>query len=115
MPSVDIPGRITAVEYSDDAVNIQSVSPGTSGAPSQISRDGVLTVVIVQSPTTSSYVELPSDGEVGDVVEVHGNSGASANIVAPSGESLELQASSVPTPAVFRKIGATLWGAVKGA
>lgn len=89
---------------------IQMVNAGSDVVPGEISRDSQWTIVLAHTTTANTYVKLPDDCEIGDVVEVHTDSGAAIGIYPPDGETLERQAPYVETPRMLRKLTATLWG-----
>lgn len=88
----------------------------STGAP--IERSGGTTVVVVSSTETDHAVVLPSDAEIGDIVEVHqldAGSDSNVTICAPSGTnfgatSLLLTRTIGGSTGIFRKLSATLWG-----
>lgn len=98
----------------------QSVTPGTSGSPGVISRDGELTIVLSAGGSTSSiiYVQLPSGCSVGDIVEVYCPQDPiywSVFVMPPSGETFcPIVTGAGNHGAVinnrFRKISSTQWG-----
>jgi hypothetical protein len=115
------------------APTTQLVTAGTSSAPTVINRDGALTValvsgVVVPSPdcanglfdNTQSYVQLPSDASVGDVVEVYdlrppladhcGLTWGGSTVLLPSGETLINEEGSSDSAGVYRKLTSTQWG-----
>lgn len=95
---------------------IQQITGGPVGSPGLITRDSQWTIVIVDTSqnggVTDIYCQLPSDSEVGDVVEVHNiNNGGNAVVaLAPSGE--ETTGVLPAAKHFYRKITSTVWGYV---
>lgn len=90
--------------------SIQQVTAGISSSPAAIARDSQWTIVAATVSGGSGYVVLPSDAEIGDLVEVHnapGNSNA-PTVVVPSSNTLLGQNG----PAFYRKINTSLWNGI---
>lgn len=99
----------------------QPVVGGFSTAPTPISRDGSVTVALIDTRSSTAlgrYVELPTGAQVGDLVEAYysvpdgtANYG-SPLAVPPSGEGFHhYNVSSVPCDsASFRKLSTSIWG-----
>lgn len=72
-------------------------------------------VVLVTTTQSSSHVQLPSDAEIGDVVEVHlvNETHVKVFMDTPSGESIIFTGEvHHGTGCLFRKLSSTLWGRV---
>lgn len=102
--------------------SVQSVAGSTdSGSPTSISRDGQLTIVQVEATTDHTYVQLPGDAEVGDVVEVwitspsthYSGSPGVVTVYPPASQyfvwSRNGGNTSAPGPSTFRKLGSDAW------
>lgn len=93
---------------------IQTVD--AENTPAVIVRDSQWTIVlahITSQFSNENNVILPSDCEIGDVVEIHSdhaNFNLAVNIYAPSGDTIE-GGSPLTSPQLLRKLNATFWGA----
>lgn len=124
MVTVVDPSGSPTIVYNRDGVTISSLTGGVSGSSSDavaIVRYSQSTVVLVQTPNSnaSPALSLPSDAEVGDVVEVYGLYNAATtgrvtpNVYPNSGETVNFKFTSTDgiayTFARFRKVAATEW------
>ena len=103
-----------------------------SGAPSIIFNRGGVTIAIAEGPevsgetspldiqcysqvtvvTGSGWLRLPSDAEVGDVVEIFTNVDSGVYLAVPDGETMRGETISGGFPvqnSIFRKVSASNW------
>lgn len=93
---------------------IQNITPSdTDTTATVMTRDSQWTIVLCQANSAfAQYAKLPSDCEVGDIVEVHTIAGHSGtNVALPDGDTGE-GIGGVVTPFTIRKLGPTFWGLV---
>lgn len=100
--------------------SFQAVTSGTVSSPGVITRDGALTIVLAAENTspTTSFIQLPPDASVGDVVEVYptpdeSGGGWSINVVPASTDHFWFsgESSGVGAPSRFLKIASDAWAA----
>jgi len=95
--------------------SIEAAQPGAdASAATEIPRYSEVTVALVSAPTsTSRWVRLPADAEIGDTVEVHyvRDNGSVSDLVvfAPDGETIGVSNSRTAADGTFRKTSATGW------
>jgi uncharacterized Zn finger protein len=96
-------------------ISIEAAEPGTVVSDAtEIPRYSEVTVVLVSAPTsTSRWVRLPDDAEIGDIVEVHyvrdNVDVGSLHVFAPEGETIATSNAHDAVDAIFRKTSATGW------
>ena len=101
---------------------IQSVTASSaSGSPTSITRDDEWTIAFVTTTATESYVSLPTNAEVGDVVEVSwSNPTASTHVfTGSSAETFLITGSSVISgnadfAFLMRKVTSSFWSYTGG-
>ena len=89
------------------------------GSSTTIVRNSSKMVVLLDVTSTNNACNLPSDAEIGDVIEVYISSGpGTAWLYSPSGETFVPNGSTVLNigdSGIFRKIASDKWARLKGA
>lgn len=116
MTTVVDPGGTPVLVYNRSGTTIVEVVGGST--PTPIPHVSCWTVALVTNTVGNDKVELPSNAEIGDVVEVYPIAGGPDGEVAlPSGDSFFTYggSSSLPPEAgvIFRKVTSTKWAAIR--
>lgn len=97
--------------YNRSGTTISELTAGTTSpfAPAPIVRHTGTTIVLVTTVSSGdqTYVTLPDDADVGDVVEVHCMGAVGVNVLVPTGGPLDIVGAAPNHSIVFRKISAT--------
>lgn len=123
MMTVVDPGGSPIPIYNRDGLTVANVTANgtTAGSGTAITRYSGWTVALVATSTGNQAVVLPSDAEIGDLVEVYStlNNGAQAIVFPPSGQSFLAGFSShsaLPGDgALFRYVATDTWACISSA
>lgn len=118
MTTIVNPSGNTTISYSRSGLTIDSLTGGGNGSntatATPIIRYATHTVIRATTATGSAGFLLPTDAEIGDVVEVLGENASTATVMTPSGFSLNNLSGGKITArrVVLRLVDTTNWNVI---
>jgi hypothetical protein len=111
MTTVVDPSGTSVPVYNRSGATITEMTAGTTSpfSPAPIVRYTGLTIALVTAISSGdqTYITLPDDADVGDLVEVHCMSATGVNVLVPTGGPLDIVGVATNHSVVFRKISET--------